>query len=321
MALIFLADRDANAYDERYDDYAAPFNIKPQQYPGGNYFPPPPTDDFARAEALPAPAGQLPYAAYNPADYGPGVHNQSYPQSYGAYDSEANLGAPYPGGETFAGDPRYGNATPTPAHAHEGRRGREPDDVSAPPPSSNVQREFQDARMSPKYPQVSLVDARSRADVQSVDGLNTPRAERSRSRSHSRVRFDLASNTEHVDETQRRVEEQEAERQSDGGGEANGERKHRRRRKKHRQRPSSQLMNDNYDRDPRESDSDGTVDLPPRFDEHGNHADSGGDQLSSTLHNILGQAGFTNFLSSLGGGGAGRDNYDEDRSGRRRHRH
>ncbi|KAK5137149.1 hypothetical protein LTR08_000654 [Meristemomyces frigidus] len=323
--------RENNGYDEPYrhehEQYdnagypppqqpAASYDTRPQQYPGGNYFPPPPTDDSGRAETHPAPAGEIPYPAYNPADYAPGAHNQPYPQSYGAYDSEANLGAPYPGGETFAGDPRYGNATPTPAHAQEGRRGREPDDVSAPPLPSAVQSESQDAGTSPMYPHVSRVEYYP--DMRSVDGVTTPRAERSRSR--SRVRFDLASNTEHFDETQRKVKEEvEEERQSEGG-EANGERKHRRRKKNHGARPSSQLMNDKYDREPRESDSDGTVDLPSRFDEHGNRADEGGDQLTSTINNLLGQAGFTNFLNSLGGGGAGADNEDDGRSGRRRHR-
>lgn len=161
------------------------------------------------------------------------------------------------------------------------------------------------------------------------DGVSTPRAERSRSR--SRVRFDLASNTEHSPEQQRKAKE--AQRSSDS--EATGDGQHRRRRKRRsdrggdeeKARPSSQLMNDKYERGPAESDSDGTVELPSRFDEHGNRVDGGGDQLTNTITQLLGNAGIANLLGSLGGGGRDRDggggrDRDDDggRSGRRRHR-
>lgn len=75
-------------------------------------------------------------------------------------------------------------------------------------------------------------------------------------------------------------------------------------------------MNDKYEREPAEDDSDGTVELPPRFDEDGNRVSE--DHLTSTINNLLGQAGFTSFLNNLGGGS--RHDDDEGRSGRRRHR-
>lgn len=167
LLLTWLTGRDDDRYDEPYgrehDAYSSPpmggnsGYLPPQQsapydngqaYPSSNYFPPPPTGDYATARNEPHAEQQNAYPAYNPADYAQGGGHQPYPQTYGAYgDSEANLGAPYPGGETYAGDPRY--AAPTPDHAHEGARGRQnPDDVSS-PNGSSAERESQDAGTSP----------------------------------------------------------------------------------------------------------------------------------------------------------------------------
>lgn len=133
-----------------------------QTYPSSNYFPPPPasTGEAAYASNQHDPYAeqqqQQAYPPYNPADYAQqGAQQQSYepyaPQqnpydhSRGAYgDSEANLGAPYHGGETYAGDPRgYPQQPETPREERGGRRGgdRSPENVSAtniPPPANNM---------------------------------------------------------------------------------------------------------------------------------------------------------------------------------------
>lgn len=53
--------------------------------------------------------------------------------------------------------------------------------------------------------------------------------------------------------------------------------------------PASQLFNDKYDRAPaRDSDSDGTEELPPRFDENGNHRhESTGNELADRIQDLL----------------------------------
>lgn len=338
------------AYDDRYrGDHEPPYEqpydnsgyLPPQQnapydnqaYPGGNYFPPPPTGEYAHGEPAPA-AQQTAYPTYNPADYAPGgAQHQPYPQSYGAYDSEANLGAPYPSGtDTFAGDTRY---APTPEHE---RRRNNPDDVSATATSADAnaatpaERGIQDAGTSLEvYPHDLIRGTCSRAqyaDQEDTDGMSTPRAKpakpavaerRPSERSQSRVRFNLDNNTEHSPETRRKAKRDE-ERFSDS--ETHGDKKHRQRRRGReggggdRRRPSSQLMNDKYEREP-DSDSDGTVELPPRFDKNGNRIDGENDQLATTINSFLSQAGLTDFLNNLGGG----NDDNERRSGRRRHRH
>jgi len=147
--------------------------------------------------------------------------------------------------------------------------------------------------------------------------VSTPK--QARSRSQSRVRFDLDANTMHSPDSRRKTRE---ERHSDS--ETSGDRKHRRHRRKQGdrardndgQRDSPQLMHDNYERDP-EEESDGTIELPERFDEHGNRkADD--DPLALGINRILGDAGLASILERLTGGGGHGD--DSGRSGRRRHR-
>lgn len=141
--------------------------------------------------------------------------------------------------------------------------------------------------------------------------MRTPRA-----RSSSRVRFNLDANTAHSPETPKKRPEQ---RFSDT--ETSGDKKKRHRRKKHRDRgerdrggeasrDSPQLMNDKYERAPKDDDSDDTEELPDRFDEHGNKKAESGDPLEHLLGNLA-----SRFL-----GGGGNDESDS-RSGRRRHRH
>ena len=93
-------------------------------------------------------------------------------------------------------------------------------------------------------------------------------------------------------------------------------------------------MHDKYDdapsSDEEEKSSDGTVDLPARFDEHGNRKSD--DALSDKIHDMLagrGVAGkfFQSLTGGLTGGGNGSDGGGDDhddnndgRTGRRRSR-
>ncbi|KAK1050734.1 hypothetical protein LTR74_016958 [Friedmanniomyces endolithicus] len=256
-------------------------------YPSSSYFPPPPTDEYARGEPEPAP-----YPQYNPADFAQGGPQQPYHQSYGGYgESDATLGAPHPN-DTFAGDPRYA-ATPDATPYDERNRGRNPENVSAPIPA---------------------VDESDHAD-----GLITPR--QARSRSQSRVRFNLDANQAISPEASRKGINDERHTDSESKGD---DRHHRRRRRGgdergrggdgHRDSPGST-------RDPRyerENDSDNTVELPERFDEQGNRKPDG-DPLADGITRFLGGTGFADLLGRLGGGGGG-DEEDTGRSGRRRHR-
>ena len=141
--------------------------------------------------------------------------------------------------------------------------------------------------------------------------MSTPRA-----RSTSRVRFDLDANEAHSPEKARKAAKEE--RHSDS--ETTGDRKRRHRRRKHHgeDRPSSTLMNDPYERGARRDDdnnSEGTVELPERFDEHGNRKAGGGE--SNPLEQILGS-----LASRFMGGDEQEHSSERDsRSGRRRHRH
>ncbi|KAI7252759.1 hypothetical protein KC335_g15512 [Hortaea werneckii] len=327
---------DGDHYEPHYDHpgYLPPQAHAPydnhQAYPGGNYFPPPPTDDHVYNQAAP-PQQSNPYPAYNPADYAQGgPQQQPYSHPYGAYDSEANLGAPYPGGnETFAGDTRY---APTPEH--DGRRGRNPDDVSRAPTANTT------AKARPPSPSVS--EATERGVTQDADGLETsPRRpqQQQRERSQSRVRFNLDNNTEHPLETRRKKhtkDKQKEEEYEDGSRTGRTKKKRSRRRERDdeyepddettersRRKPSSsKSRKDDYEREEADdSDSSGgTVELPPRFDKYGDRLNDD-DPLANTLHKFLGQAGLTDFLNHLGGGNDESDDRRGGGGGRHRNRH
>ena len=154
-----------------------------------------------------------------------------------------------------------------------------------------------------------------------TDGLISPKSVTSdRTRSNSRVRFDLDSNIEFPHE-RRRAGSDDRRSYSDSEEPFNSSRRHdRERRPRRRGRrprgPASQLFNDKYDRPPRDgSDSEDTVELPRRFDEHGNRkADSMGDELANRLQDLLsGRASAGSFFKSI----AGTLTQEEDREGRR----
>jgi hypothetical protein len=143
----------------------ANYNQPQSTYPGSNYFPPPPgqaqvepvyqnvhADPYGtNRDSTAAAQDYSPYATYNPADYPPAGTHQPYEQTRGVYgESDATLGAPYPGQDTFAGDSRYAAPEDAAAQrerehemredAQEARRGRDPGNVSGPSvPTMNVE--------------------------------------------------------------------------------------------------------------------------------------------------------------------------------------
>jgi hypothetical protein len=149
-------------------------------------------------------------------------------------------------------------------------------------------------------------------------GVATPRA-----RSTSRVRFDLGANEAHSPETPRKAQERFSD--SETSGDRKRRHKHSKRSSRHhRERSrdresrhstdSPQLMNDKYERPPRsrrhrddDEGSEGTIELPERFDEQGNRKAEGGDPLEQLLGGLASKF--------LGGGD------DDDRSSRRGRRH
>jgi hypothetical protein len=164
-----------------------------------------------------------------------------------------------------------------------------------------------------------------------ISPKSTAPASTSHSRSNSRVQFDLDSNVEFPHEQPRTGSHDDRRSYSDSeetvmsqGRSSN--RKSRRRGRKGRD-PASQLFNDKYDRAPPSGyDSDGTTDLPPRFDRDGNRKpESTGNELADRIQDLLagrGSAGklFKGLAGGLleGTGGGDRDSRRGSRSRRGR---
>lgn len=158
-----------------------------------------------------------------------------------------------------------------------------------------------------------------------TDGLISPKSVPSdRTRSNSRVRFDLDSNVEFPHE-QRRAGSDDRRSYSDSEETVTSSRRDDRRsrcRGRRARDPASQLFNDKYDRPPRDgSDSEDTVELPRRFDEHGNRKpDSMGDELAERLQDLLsGRASAGSFFKSIAGS-LSQEGYREERRPSRRRR-
>lgn len=81
-------------------------------------------------------------------------------------------------------------------------------------------------------------------------------------------------------------------------------------------------MHDRYDNSPDEEDSEGTIDLPARFDEHGNR--KADDPLSEKINDLLSGKGLAGGLFRNLTGSLLNPDHDQDdndgRTGRRRHR-
>ncbi|OQO04441.1 hypothetical protein B0A48_09363 [Cryoendolithus antarcticus] len=325
-------------------------------YPGGMQFPPPPNaaqadPAYANAHADPfatnrdstaAAQNYSPYPAYNPADYPPTGTTHPYEQTRGVYgESDATLGAPYPGQDTFAGDSRF--AAPEDAAAqrereHEIRedaaaeearrhgRDRDPGNVSGSPVHS-----FEPAQQQGMEAAAVGGVGGGGGEDQDADGVITPRA-----RSTSRVRFDLGSNIAISPEATRRTGTS-----SDDRSFRSRERRHRRdadnedspdRHRHHRKtrpdsdgaRDSPSLFGDKYDDPPHEDDSDSTVEMPARFDERGQRKPEGsGNELAESIQALLsGRGGAGDLLKGImgAGGGEGESDGGSGRSGRRRRR-
>ena len=142
-----------------------------------------------------------------------------------------------------------------------------------------------------------------------TDDLKSPRA-----RSTSHVRFNPRVEAHSPEETRRSKPE---DRYSDTEVADDRKRRHRRRKKRDSKHSSGDLMNDKYERPPSGSHyaddddgygSDGTIEMPRRFDKHGNKIGEGDDALQNLLGGLA-----SRFFS---GGGD-----DDSRGGRRRHRH
>jgi hypothetical protein len=160
-----------------------------------------------------------------------------------------------------------------------------------------------------------------------TDGLISPKlVTPSRTRSNSRVRFDLDSNVEFPHE-QRRASSHDHRSRSDSEGTVTSlrhddDREPRRRGRRHRD-PASQLFNDPYEHPPHDSDSDsGTVELPRRFDEHGNRKhESVGDDLAERLQQLLsGRGSAGSFFKGIAGSLMDEGSGDRRRSRERRRR-
>lgn len=156
-----------------------------------------------------------------------------------------------------------------------------------------------------------------------ADGLISPKAVTPpRTRSNSRVRFDLDSNVEHPHEMrERRAGSRDRRSYSDSEDTVMPSRHDTRTRRRRRERdPASQLFNDKYDRSPHDSDSDGTVELPRRFDEHGNRKpDSTADELAERLQDLFsGRASAGSFFRGVAGSLMAEGERGREREGRRR---
>lgn len=144
-----------------------------------------------------------------------------------------------------------------------------------------------------------------------------------RARSTSRVRFNLDANEAHSPEAVRRRSRRtstrdDRERESWSDSETT-KRKHRRRRKHSSHDDHGRGHSSNRDANAGdEEDSDGTVEMPARFDRHGNKIDETPDSLQALLGGLASKF-FSGEEGSGGGGGGGGER--DGRSGRRRHRH
>lgn len=150
-----------------------------------------------------------------------------------------------------------------------------------------------------------------------------------RQRSSSRVKFDLGSNTAHSPDASRRKDDAkrgdpDTDRHSDS--ETSDDRKHRRRKRKGKERVRDTHHYRNDQRAPRDhspsEDSDGTIELPDRFDEQGNRKHE--DPLAQKINELInGQGGAGGLFKALLGGGndaGGGGGDDDERPSRRRSR-
>lgn len=233
------------------------------------------------------------------------------------------LGAPAPH-DTFVGDNRYADPAHQAAEARERQEDREmraargdPGNVSTSSADNHSASETTTEKASTSLDASPVTLSTSRtphvAFEQPADSISYPdRLEEEeigeqgphtgsstpRARSTSRVRFDLGSNVAHSPDDSRHHRQLSTD---DSGGRSrdrDGPNDEHRTGRSRNRRPSSTLMNDPYERRTSGSDSDETVDLPARFDEHGNRKpDTGGHDLAARLSEMFGGSSHSNSSS------------------------
>jgi hypothetical protein len=232
-------------------------------FPETNYFPPPPTAPVDH---------QAPYPPYNPADYPPPpstTFEPGHPAGFvHAPPDDINHGNPY---------------APQQPTAYYGQPRRPDDHVSDPAPvASGNEHSFASARGGSRtQPKISptnrLADRVVERDLDSPE----PRSERT-------VQFDLTPKGPSREVSPARSERPE--RSEDG----QDDRRHRRRRKDDERSDSTResgrhRKRRHRDESPGSDNSEATIDLPPRFDEHGSKRpeDLMADKLQSVLQSLL----------------------------------
>jgi len=120
-----------------------------QEYPSSNYFPPPPTGEYAQQQQQQPYPEHHPYPPYNPSDYAQQpASQQPYPENYVPYANESGTPTPH-ANAPHPGEARYGEPGP----AHEAR-GENPENVSVPTTAEApvAEHESQNAGMSSAVP-------------------------------------------------------------------------------------------------------------------------------------------------------------------------
>lgn len=233
----------------------------PRYFPETNYFPPPPTQPVDPQYAPPPNAQFPPYNQYNPADYPP-------PNA-----PPAGYMTPPPPVHAEPGNPY---APRDPGH-------RRPDDhVSAPSVPEHISRGG--SRLSPTHGKSNMTNMPS-----PPDRLSSPIAPAPVQPAKS-VQFDL-NPQEQVPEPERRHQSPDRNRNRDQDRDRKeGDRRRDREEKDNRGRSRNLdgAKNRNHrrrDDSPDSIASDATIELPPRFDEHGRR--KGDDPVADKLESVL----------------------------------
>lgn len=231
-------------------------------FPETNYFPPPPTVPVDHNP-------NAPYPPYNPADYRPGQqsHYAPPPSNYvHAPHEDLNPGNPY-AHQHQQHDPYYSQQ-------------RRPDDnVSAPVPANSGNEHFtsNSARGGSRPLPAHVDEHRTNTFTDRVNEPEGPSPVQSRDKT---VQFDLNPQEEPSREASPESQHR--------NGDERGDQRHRRRKDDERSdstRESGRHRKRHHRDESPGSDSDATIDLPPRFDEQGRRRDD--DPLADKLESVL----------------------------------
>jgi hypothetical protein len=222
-----------------------------------------------------------PYPPYNPADYPPPPSTTFEPGHPSGYvnppPEDLNPGNPY--------------ARPPPQHnAYYGQPRRPDDNVSASAPVTfGNEHSFASARggFRPVPAHVKHPTTNGMAD-----GINESEPESPNPHSEKTVQFDLNPRGPSREPSPSRGKERDEAKEDSEAEEEDKHRRHRRRRKDDERSDSTRESGRHRKRhhgDESPSDSDATIDLPPRFDEHGRRRqeDPMADKLESVLQSLF----------------------------------